>query len=92
MEMFDSMKFNTKPLLKEVLCCGGLEHDGRGQVTCIIADGIMSFVCDVANEAGISIFYTRTLSPSSLSIFFSLPQLIQAGDLPFTGMSFSISI
>lgn len=85
--MFDSMKFNSKSLLKELLSCGMLEHDGRGPVTCVIADGLMSFVCDVANEVGISIFYTRTLSPCSLSVFFSLPQLIQAGELPFsTGM------
>ncbi|KAK1377973.1 7-deoxyloganetic acid glucosyltransferase [Heracleum sosnowskyi] len=85
MEMFDSMKFNSKSLLKELLTSGQLEHGGRGPVTCIIADGVMSFVCDVANEIGISIFYTRTLSPCSLSIFFSLPKLIQAGELPFTG-------
>lgn len=90
MEMFDSMKFNSKSLLKDLLSCGRLEHGGRGPVTCIIADGLMSFVCDVANEVGISIFYIRTLSPCSLSVFFSLPKIIQAGELPFTtGMSFS---
>lgn len=85
-EMFESMKFNSKPLLKEFLTSGWLEH-GRGPVTCIIADGVMSFVCDVADEIGISIFYTRTLSVCSLSVFFSLPKLIEAGELPFTGMS-----
>ncbi|KAL8102889.1 hypothetical protein AgCh_027423 [Apium graveolens] len=84
MEMFDSMKFNSKSLVKELLSCGRLERGGRGPVTCIIADGLMSFVCDVANELGISIFYTRTLSPCSLSVFFSLPKLIQAGELPFS--------
>ncbi|KAK1377972.1 Glycosyltransferase [Heracleum sosnowskyi] len=84
MEMFQSMKFNSKPLLKERFTSGVLDH-GRGPVTCIIADGVMSFVCDVANEIGISIIYTRTLSPCCLSIFFSLPRLIESGELPFTG-------
>ncbi|KAL8102887.1 hypothetical protein AgCh_027421 [Apium graveolens] len=50
-----------------------------------IADGVGDFVCDVANEVGISILYTSTLSPCSLSVFFSLPRLIEAGELPFTG-------
>lgn len=84
-EVFQSMKFKTKPLFKELMTSGWLSH-GRGPVTCIIADGVMSFVCDVANEIGISIIYTRTLSPCSLSVFFSLPRLIEAGELPFTGM------
>ncbi|KAL1806180.1 hypothetical protein ACET3Z_029248 [Daucus carota] len=85
MEMFDSMKYNSKALLKELLTCGRLEHGGRGPVTCVIADGLMSFVFDVAKEINISMFSMRTLSPSSLSIFFSLPQMIQSGELPFTG-------
>ncbi|KAL1806181.1 hypothetical protein ACET3Z_029249 [Daucus carota] len=83
-EMFESMKLNSKPLLKELLSSGWLDR-GRGPVTCIIADGVMSFVCDVANEIGVNIFCTRTLSACSLSIFFSLPKLIEAGELPFTG-------
>ncbi|KAF1001463.1 hypothetical protein AG4045_020732 [Apium graveolens] len=75
---------STRAVVQELLSCGRLERGGRGPVTCIIADGLMSFVCDVANELGISIFYTRTLSPCSLSVFFSLPKLIQAGELPFS--------
>lgn len=86
-EMFESMKLNSKPLLKELLNSGWLDR-GRGPVTCIIADGVMSFVCDVANDIGVNIFCTRTLSACSLSIFFSLPKLIDAGELPFTGMSY----
>ena len=92
MEMFDSMKYNSKALLKELLTCGELEHGGRGPVTCVIADGLMSFVFDVAKEINISMFSMRTLSPSSLSIFFSLPQIIQSGELPFTGMSFFLHV
>ena len=92
MEMFDSMKYNSKALLKELLTCGELEQGGRGPVTCVIADGLMSFVFDVAKEINISMFSMRTLSPSSLSIFFSLPQIIQSGELPFTGMSFFLHV
>ncbi|KAK3031066.1 hypothetical protein RJ639_035097 [Escallonia herrerae] len=78
-EMFDSMRAVTKPLLKEYI-----QASGR-PVTCIIADGILGFTCDVANEIGIPIFYCRTLSACCLWVLFCLPKLIEAGELPFKG-------
>ncbi|KAK2999815.1 hypothetical protein RJ639_023549 [Escallonia herrerae] len=79
MELFDSMKAVTKPLLKEYILTS------RRPVTCIIADGILGFTCDVANEIGIPIFYCRTMSACCLWVSFCLPKLIEAGELPFKG-------
>ncbi|KAL3523917.1 hypothetical protein ACH5RR_016751 [Cinchona calisaya] len=78
-EVFDSLELKTKPLLKHMLLTssGGL----RRPVTCIIADGILGFTCDVAKEIGIPIIYFRTLSPCCLWVFFCLPKLIDAGEL-----------
>lgn len=81
MQVFDSLELNTKPLLKEMLTSAVNTDDLRGPVTCIIADGILGFTCDVAKEIGIPIIYFRTLSPCCLWVFFCLPKLIDAGEL-----------
>ncbi|GAA0160817.1 transferase [Lithospermum erythrorhizon] len=78
MQLFDALRSKTKPLFKEMLTCGDLRH-----VTCIIADGIMGFTCDVANDVGIPIVYVRTVSSCCLWVFFCLPKLIESGELPF---------
>ncbi|KAG9130784.1 hypothetical protein Leryth_020015 [Lithospermum erythrorhizon] len=78
MQLFDALRAKTKPLFKEMLTCGDLRH-----VTCIIADGIMGFTCDVANDVGIPIVYVRTVSSCCLWVFFCLPKLIESGELPF---------
>ncbi|CAK9171803.1 unnamed protein product [Ilex paraguariensis] len=85
MEMFDSLKTITKPLFKEMLTSGRLSSETRRPLTCIIADGIMGFTCDVAEEIGIPIIYVRTISPCCLWVFFCLPKLIEADELPFKG-------
>ncbi|KAG8380765.1 hypothetical protein BUALT_Bualt06G0050100 [Buddleja alternifolia] len=88
MELFDSLKVNTKPLFKEMLSCGDL----GSRITCIIADGILGFTCDVANEVGIPVFSVRTVSAACLWVFFCLPKLIQAQDIPFTGDDLDILV
>ncbi|KAL3838471.1 hypothetical protein ACJIZ3_023062 [Penstemon smallii] len=77
MELFDSLRTKTKPLFKELVL--------NSKVNCIIADGILGFTCDVANEVGIPIFYVRSISACCLWIFFCLPKLIEAGEFPFIG-------
>ncbi|CBI31572.3 unnamed protein product, partial [Vitis vinifera] len=52
-------------------------------VTCIIADGIMGFAIDVGNEVGVPTISFRTSSPCAFWAYFSLPQLIEAGEVPF---------
>ncbi|CAK9171809.1 unnamed protein product [Ilex paraguariensis] len=85
MEVFDSLKSITKKLFKEMLISGGLSSETRRPLTCIIADGALGFVCDVADEIGIPVIYSRTVSPCSLWVFFCLPKLIEADELLFEG-------
>ncbi|XP_071705911.1 7-deoxyloganetic acid glucosyl transferase-like isoform X2 [Rutidosis leptorrhynchoides] len=84
MEMFDSLKTKNKILFKDLLTSGKLNLDSRRPVTCIIADGIMGYTCDVANDVGIPIIFVRTISACCLWVFFCLPKLIESGELPFS--------
>ncbi|CAI9115095.1 OLC1v1015929C1 [Oldenlandia corymbosa var. corymbosa] len=85
LEVLNSLKLNTMPLLKELLTSGSFRSDeGSSQqpVTGMVADGLMGFTFDVASEIGIPIFYVRTIGPCSLWTFFCLPKLIDSGELP----------
>ncbi|XP_019156881.1 PREDICTED: 7-deoxyloganetic acid glucosyltransferase-like [Ipomoea nil] len=82
-EIFDSLKSpETKAVLRDVLCGDGGK---QGPLTCVIADGILGFAFDVANDVGIPVISTRTVSPACLWIFFCLPKLIQSQEIPFPG-------
>ncbi|XP_073124534.1 7-deoxyloganetic acid glucosyl transferase-like isoform X2 [Henckelia pumila] len=80
-ELFDSLRRETQPLFKEMLISS--ESESRRRVSCIVADGILGFTFDVGNELGIPVFYVRTISACCLWVFFCLPKLIQAGEIPF---------
>ncbi|KAI3470814.1 hypothetical protein Pfo_027477 [Paulownia fortunei] len=57
----------------------------RRPVTCIVADGLLSFACDFAKDNGISLVYFRTISACSFWPFFRLTELIEADEIPFRG-------
>ncbi|KAL5991632.1 hypothetical protein ACLOJK_012541 [Asimina triloba] len=81
-ELFVSLKLKTKPLFKEML----IKYRESGDpVTCIIGDGITTFTIDVADELEIPIFSFRTVSACSFWSYFRIPQLVEAGELPFGG-------
>ncbi|KAF5959604.1 hypothetical protein HYC85_000813 [Camellia sinensis] len=80
MDLFDSLETVTKPLFKEMLSSG----IGR-PVTCIIADGVLNFSFEIAEEVGIPLMYFDTISPCGLWTYFCVPKLIDAGELPFEG-------
>ncbi|KAL7146884.1 hypothetical protein ABFS83_06G072200 [Erythranthe nasuta] len=88
LELFESLMTKTKPLFKDMLSNGSL----GSRVSCIIADGILGFTCDVANQIRVPIFYVRTISAACLWVFFRLPELIQAGDLPFQGDDLDVAV
>ncbi|XP_016573460.2 7-deoxyloganetic acid glucosyl transferase [Capsicum annuum] len=84
MEVFESLRTKTKMLFKDMLTSDLLCDGGRRRrVGCIIADGILGFTCDVAEEIGVPVFCVRTISPCCLWIFFCLPKLIESGEYPF---------
>ncbi|KAK7828075.1 7-deoxyloganetic acid glucosyltransferase, partial [Quercus suber] len=51
-------------------------------VTCIIADGILSFPIDVGDELGIPVIHFRTISACSFWAYFCIQDMIEAGELP----------
>ena len=51
-------------------------------MTCIIADGILTFAIDVVDEVRVPIILFRTTSACSFWAYFSLDQLIEAGEFP----------
>ncbi|XP_047323300.1 7-deoxyloganetic acid glucosyltransferase-like [Impatiens glandulifera] len=63
-----------------------------GPPTCIISDGVMSFVLDVGEEKGIPVIYFRTIGASSFWCYFRLPHLIDSGEFPFQGTDLDLPI
>ncbi|XP_039067450.1 7-deoxyloganetic acid glucosyltransferase-like isoform X2 [Hibiscus syriacus] len=55
-------------------------------VDCIIGDGFLGFSIDVAKELGIPIICFRTSSPHGFWAYYSIPDIIQAGELPIKDM------
>ncbi|KAI8029823.1 7-deoxyloganetic acid glucosyltransferase [Camellia lanceoleosa] len=56
------------------------------------SDGVMSFAIDLAEEMGIPIIYFRTISACSFWAYFCIPELIEAGELPFKGNDLDVTI
>nr|POE87077.1 7-deoxyloganetic acid glucosyltransferase [Quercus suber] len=82
MEMFDSFELVTIPLFREMLSSGQLNSATGQSVTCIIADGILSFPIDVGNELGIPVIHFRTASACYFLACFCIQDMIEAGELP----------
>ncbi|KAG6744185.1 hypothetical protein POTOM_052895 [Populus tomentosa] len=62
------------------------QKNGRWEPpTCIIADGIMSFAIDIAEELTIPIITFRTFSACCTWTYFHLTKLIEEGEVPFQG-------
>ncbi|XP_077238883.1 7-deoxyloganetic acid glucosyltransferase-like isoform X1 [Tasmannia lanceolata] len=80
MELVDSLRTHMKPLFREMLISNRRELDA---VTFIVADGIMMFATDVADEVGIPILTFRTISACSFWSYFCIPGLAENGELPF---------
>lgn len=87
LDIHASLRAHAKPVLKELISSGRLQASGgRGPVSCVIADGILGFVREVAEDLGIPMIYFRTVCASAVWTFFSIPNLIQAKELPFQGL------
>lgn len=86
MDLFEGLKATAKPIFRELVISRGQGSDTLPPVNCIIADGIMSFTIDIANEVGIPIISFRTISACSFWAYFSALKLIESGELPLKGM------
>ena len=65
------MVLRTKPILREMLV------NIKPTVDCIIGDGVLGLILDVADELGIPIIQFRTVSASSIWVYFSIPYMIE---------------
>ncbi|KAL6896732.1 hypothetical protein ACP4OV_007304 [Aristida adscensionis] len=57
--------------------------DGFPPVTCVVADGILPFAIDIAEELGVPAIAFRTASACSFLTYLSVPKLLEHGELPF---------
>ena len=87
-DIFDGLRTTTKSLLKEKMISWRQSSETRPPVTLIIADGILGFATDVADEVGVPVILFRTGSACSFWAYFSLDKLIGAGEVPFKGTLF----
>ncbi|KAF6161074.1 hypothetical protein GIB67_007715 [Kingdonia uniflora] len=72
-----------KPALRELLILSRQRAEEWPPVTCIIADGLMSFSIDVAKEFGIPNISFRTVSAACFWAYLCIPKLIEGDELPF---------
>ncbi|KAI3910181.1 hypothetical protein MKW92_026717 [Papaver armeniacum] len=82
-DMLHRLKNVIRPAFRELLISNRFKTDARGPASCIIADGILGFAIDVAQELGIPSISFRTVTACCCLIYFCLPKLIENGDVPF---------
>nr|U3U992.1 RecName: Full=7-deoxyloganetic acid glucosyltransferase; AltName: Full=UDP-glucose glucosyltransferase 8; Short=CrUGT8; AltName: Full=UDP-glycosyltransferase 709C2 [Catharanthus roseus]BAO01109.1 UDP-glucose iridoid glucosyltransferase [Catharanthus roseus] len=86
MDILPSTKNVTGPLFKQMMVENKCFSSAtRRPITCIIADGVLSFAGDFAQEKGIPLIYFRTVSACSFWACFCMPELIESGDIPIKG-------
>lgn len=93
--LYDSLQIIGKPFLRKLLVENRMSTEDSSPLTCVIVDGIMGFALDAIDAGevtGIPIIYFRTVSACSFWSYFCIPQLIQAGELPFIGKDMDESI
>ncbi|XP_058181839.1 7-deoxyloganetic acid glucosyl transferase-like [Rhododendron vialii] len=85
-DFMPSLKNVMGPLFEEMMVASDcLRSEDRRPVTCIIADGILSFAGDFALEKGIPLVYFRTISACAFWAYFCFQEVIEAGEVPLKG-------
>ncbi|KAG8100065.1 hypothetical protein GUJ93_ZPchr0013g35608 [Zizania palustris] len=61
------------------------EEDASGfpPVTSVVADGLLTFAIDIAEELGVPALAFRTASACSFLTYLSVPRLVELGEMPF---------
>ncbi|XP_065869850.1 7-deoxyloganetic acid glucosyltransferase-like [Euphorbia lathyris] len=78
-EFLDATKTKSKPILKKLII------ESSPPVSYIIGDMLTSFIHDVASELGIPSIQFHTISACAMWIFYSVPDIIAAHQLPIKG-------
>ncbi|KAF5195226.1 7-deoxyloganetic acid glucosyltransferase, partial [Thalictrum thalictroides] len=76
---------SVQPVFKEIIISSHhrLKSNNKPPVTCIIIDGLIAYLTDVAKELGIPSISFRTASACYLWSCFCYQNLIETGDFPF---------
>ncbi|RZC85556.1 hypothetical protein C5167_041742 [Papaver somniferum] len=82
-DMFNRVENVIRPGFRELVTSNRFKSHARGQVSCIIADGVFGFAIDVAEDLGIPSISFRCISACCTWIFFCTPKLVEYGDIPF---------
>ncbi|XP_059669499.1 myricetin 3-O-rhamnoside 1,2-glucosyltransferase UGT709G2-like [Cornus florida] len=83
-DLYFSIGLASKAKLKDILMGVSLTQEWSPP-KCLIADGIMSFAIDVAEELHIPVITFRSYNASCTWINFHIENLIQQGEIPFHG-------
>ncbi|KAI3940101.1 hypothetical protein MKX01_017611, partial [Papaver californicum] len=81
--MFNRVENVIKPGFRELLTSNSFKSNARGPVSCIIADSVLGFAIDVAEELEIPSISFRCISACCTWIYFCFPKLVENGDIPF---------
>ncbi|KAK3018970.1 hypothetical protein RJ639_003389, partial [Escallonia herrerae] len=79
-DLFGSTVAVSKPEFRDLIV--SLVEEEKAP-TCIVADGIMSFAIDVAEEFQIHAITFRTYSATCTWVYFHLQKLVHNGEIPF---------
>lgn len=82
LELLQGLKLNVEPFLREWLLPES-RSTHKSPVTCLIADVLLTFAFDVANEAEVPVIEFRAMGACAIWAFFCIPKLIEAGEVPF---------
>uniref|UniRef100_A0A453STT6 Glycosyltransferase n=1 Tax=Aegilops tauschii subsp. strangulata TaxID=200361 RepID=A0A453STT6_AEGTS len=81
-ELTESM-FTTGSAAYRALLLSLRSDSDAPPLTCVIADGIMPFAVDIAEELGVPALAFRTASACSYLAYLSVPTLVELGEVPF---------
>jgi hypothetical protein len=84
-DLMDSMRTTSIAAYRALLLASSSNkaaYHGLPPVTCVIADGIMAFAIDVAEEAGLPAIAFRTASACSFLAYLSMRRLVELGEAP----------
>ncbi|XP_057510894.1 7-deoxyloganetic acid glucosyl transferase-like isoform X1 [Actinidia eriantha] len=86
MDLFHSFGATAKPHFRELLISNRQQNcDTQNPINCILADLLLSFPIDVAEELEIPFIYFKAPSTCNLWVYFCVHKLVEAGELPFKG-------
>ncbi|WCJ19738.1 7-deoxyloganetic acid glucosyltransferase [Euphorbia peplus] len=79
-DVMESMDSVTKPVFRK-----SIMMESSPPVTCIIMDGILAFVSEVAHEFKIPVIHFRTISACSFWAYYCIFDIVEATQLPIKG-------